>query len=227
MAALTEACDAYLSLHRSEGFGLTIAEAMLRGKPVVATAYSGPRDWLSERNSFEVDWREVPIGPGNEPYPAEGTLGRPRPRRRRGAAAPRGRRARRGAPAGRARARGRAAARSPPRRPGARWPPAWPGWPGCRIGGNGATSALDVGEALRRVRGEPPEPGPDAPLRPLRMPLRRALLRLSRPQATHQRLVDEELVRLVQTLDERVEGLAKGQTSLRAELEDIKRRLDR
>ena len=52
-------------------------------------------------------------------------------------------------------------------------------------------------------------------------------LRLSRPQATHQRLVDEELVRLVRTLDERVEGLAQGQTSLRAELEDIKRQLDR
>jgi len=98
---------------------------------------------------------------------------------------------------------------------------------GLPLGANGAGSSLDVAEALRRVRGEPPEPGPDAPLRPLRMPLRRALLRLSRPQATHQRLVDEELVRLVQTLDERVEGLARGQTSLRAELEDIKRRLDR
>jgi glycosyltransferase involved in cell wall biosynthesis len=34
-------CDCYVSLHRSEGFGLTIAEAMLLGKPVIATRYGG------------------------------------------------------------------------------------------------------------------------------------------------------------------------------------------
>ncbi|MDQ3647745.1 MAG: glycosyltransferase, partial [Actinomycetota bacterium] len=77
MAALTDGCDAYLSLHRSEGFGLTIAEAMLRARPVVATAYSGPRDWLSERNCFEVDWHRVAIGAGNDPYPAAGTWAEP------------------------------------------------------------------------------------------------------------------------------------------------------
>ena len=39
--ALTATCDAYVSLHRSEGFGLTMAEAMTLGKPVIATGYSG------------------------------------------------------------------------------------------------------------------------------------------------------------------------------------------
>ncbi len=226
MAALTEACDAYVSLHRSEGFGLTIAEAMLRGKPVVATAYSGPRDWLSEHNSFEVDWREVPIGPGNKPYPAEGTWAEPNlddaaAQLRRVVDEPD--EARRRAERGREDVRHAFSAQAAGTAMAARLARV----AGLPLGGDGSTASLDVGEALRRVRGEPPEPGPEAPLRPLRMPLRRALLRLSRPQATHQRLVDEELVRLVQTLDERVKGLAKGQTSLRAELEDIKRQLDR
>jgi len=226
MAALFEACDVYLSLHRSEGFGLTIAEAMLRGKPVVATAYSGPRDWLSERNSFEVDWREVPIGPGNEPYPAEGTWAEPdlddaAALLRRVVNEPD--EARRRAERGRDDVQAAFSAEAAGGAMAARLARV----AGLPLGANGAGSSLDVAEALRRVRGEPPEPGPDAPLRPLRMPLRRALLRLGRPQATHQRLVDEELVRLVQTLDERVEGLARGQTSLRAELEDIKRQLDR
>ena len=226
MAALADACDAYVSLHRSEGFGLTIAEAMLRDKPVVATAYSGPRDWLSEHNSFEVDWREVPIGPGNEPYPAEGTWAEPdlddaAAQLRRVVDDPE--EARRRADRGHADVRAAFA----PDVAGLAMASRLARVAGLPIRGNGASSSLDVEEALRRVRGEPPEPGPDAPLRPLRMPLRRALLRLSRPQATHQRLVDEELVRLVRTLDERVEGLAQGQTSLRAELEDIKRQLDR
>jgi len=226
MAALTEACDAYLSLHRSEGFGLTIAEAMLRAKPVVATAYSGPRDWLTERNCFEVDWREVPIGPGNDPYPAEGTWAEPdlddaAAQLRRVVEEPD--EARRRAERGRADVEAAFSAEVAAAAMAARLKHV----AGLPLGENGDPSSLDVAEALRRVRGEPPEPGPDAPLRPLRMPLRRALLRLSRPQATHQRLVDEELVRLVRTLDERVEGLAQGQTTLRAELEQIKRQLDR
>ncbi len=37
--------DCYVSLHRQEGFGMTIAEAMLAGKPVIATDYGGPSDF--------------------------------------------------------------------------------------------------------------------------------------------------------------------------------------
>ncbi|NJR75124.1 MAG: glycosyltransferase, partial [Scytonema sp. CRU_2_7] len=52
--ALIYNCDCYVSLHRSEGFGLTIAEAMFYGKPVIATDYSGNRDFMNISNSFPV-----------------------------------------------------------------------------------------------------------------------------------------------------------------------------
>lgn len=54
--ALLSACDAYVSLHRSEGFGLPIAEAMSAGKPVVATGYSGNADYFDEATGFPVAW---------------------------------------------------------------------------------------------------------------------------------------------------------------------------
>src|SRR5207245_6112526 len=41
IGALYHLCDCYVSLHRSEGFGLTPAEAMAMGKPVIATGYGG------------------------------------------------------------------------------------------------------------------------------------------------------------------------------------------
>jgi len=62
-------CDAYVSLHRSEGFGLTIAEAMAHGKPVIATDYSGNLDFMSEDNSYLVPASKVKIPPGCNPYP--------------------------------------------------------------------------------------------------------------------------------------------------------------
>ncbi|KAB8330844.1 glycosyltransferase family 1 protein [Scytonema tolypothrichoides VB-61278] len=54
--ALISHCDCYVSLHRSEGFGLTIAEAMFYGKPVIATAYSGNTDFMNVTNSFPVKY---------------------------------------------------------------------------------------------------------------------------------------------------------------------------
>lgn len=59
--ALMHCCDAYVSLHRSEGFGLTMAEAMLMAKPVVATGYSGNLDFMTPANSRLVDYRRIPI----------------------------------------------------------------------------------------------------------------------------------------------------------------------
>src|SRR5437773_750002 len=53
--ALMNNCDCYVSLHRSEGFGFTMAEAMLMGKPVIGTAYSGNLDFMTPDNSLLVD----------------------------------------------------------------------------------------------------------------------------------------------------------------------------
>ena len=69
-AALVAACDAYVSLHRAEGFGYTMAEAMLAERPVIATAYSGNLEFMDDRNSVLVGYDLVPIGAGNDPYPA-------------------------------------------------------------------------------------------------------------------------------------------------------------
>ena len=60
--------DCYVSLHRSEGFGLTIAEAMTLEKPVVATAYSGNMDFMTTGNSFPVNYRLVELDRDHGPY---------------------------------------------------------------------------------------------------------------------------------------------------------------
>jgi GT2 family glycosyltransferase/glycosyltransferase involved in cell wall biosynthesis len=60
--ALMEACDAYVSLHRAEGLGLTMAEAMLLGKPVIATRYSGNLEFMDDSNSLLVDYQMRPLG---------------------------------------------------------------------------------------------------------------------------------------------------------------------
>jgi glycosyltransferase involved in cell wall biosynthesis len=65
---LVEASDFYVSLHRSEGFGLTMAEAMSMGKPVIATGYSGNMDFMTPANSFLVKHRLVEIERSHGPY---------------------------------------------------------------------------------------------------------------------------------------------------------------
>lgn len=68
VAGLMNACDAYVSLHRAEGFGLTMAEAMTLGKPVVATNYSSNTDFMDEENSFPVNYKMVKIRQDYGPY---------------------------------------------------------------------------------------------------------------------------------------------------------------
>lgn len=68
--SLMAACDCYLSLHRSEGFGLTMAEAMAHGRPVVATGYSGNMRFMTDRNSWPVPWSEARVPGDAPPYPA-------------------------------------------------------------------------------------------------------------------------------------------------------------
>lgn len=69
--ALIALSDCYVSPHRSEGFGLTPAEAMLLGTPVIATNYGGVLEFLNEDNAYLVDYELVPVGEHAEPYPAD------------------------------------------------------------------------------------------------------------------------------------------------------------
>jgi len=73
MMGLQNACDCLVSLHRSEGFGLGMAECMALGKTVIATAYSANLDFMNERNSLLVDYSLIPLKPGEYPY-AEGQV---------------------------------------------------------------------------------------------------------------------------------------------------------
>jgi glycosyltransferase involved in cell wall biosynthesis len=75
--ALMGACDAYVSLHRSEGFGLTIAEAMALGKPVIATSYSGNLDFMTEANSYLVPYELAAVGRDCGPYPESSVWAQP------------------------------------------------------------------------------------------------------------------------------------------------------
>jgi len=61
-------CDCYVSLHRSEGFGITIAEAMSMAKPVIVTGYSGNMDFTTPANSLLVKYRLVELERDYEPY---------------------------------------------------------------------------------------------------------------------------------------------------------------
>lgn len=67
---LMSSCDAYVSLHRSEGIGLTIADAMGLGKPVIATGWSGNTDFMDVSNSFPVAYRLVELDENVGPYQA-------------------------------------------------------------------------------------------------------------------------------------------------------------
>jgi glycosyltransferase involved in cell wall biosynthesis len=66
--ALVNNCDCYVSLHRAEGFGLTMAEAMFYGKPVIATAYSSTMEFMNVGNSFLVKYDLVTLNEDAGPY---------------------------------------------------------------------------------------------------------------------------------------------------------------
>lgn len=59
--SLYAACDSYVSLHRAEGLGLAMAEAMYLGKPVIATGYSGNMEFMNHQNSMPVRYKMVEI----------------------------------------------------------------------------------------------------------------------------------------------------------------------
>jgi glycosyltransferase involved in cell wall biosynthesis len=70
LTALTALSDAYVSLHRSEGFGLTIAEAMAFGKPAIATGYSGNLEFMGDDSSYLVPFTPATLDESVGPYPA-------------------------------------------------------------------------------------------------------------------------------------------------------------
>lgn len=62
--------DGLVSLHRAEGLGLHLAEAMWLGTPVVATGYSGNLDFMDDDNSLLVGWSPTEVGDGGGIYPS-------------------------------------------------------------------------------------------------------------------------------------------------------------
>jgi glycosyltransferase involved in cell wall biosynthesis len=65
---LVRCCDCFVTLHRSEGYGKGMAEAMFLGKPVIATAYSGNLDFMNEANSCLVPYKLIDVEEGQYPY---------------------------------------------------------------------------------------------------------------------------------------------------------------
>ena len=61
IAALIQHCDVYVSLHRSEGFGLGLAEAMYFAHPVIATGNSGNMDFMNATNSLLVGYHSMVV----------------------------------------------------------------------------------------------------------------------------------------------------------------------
>jgi glycosyltransferase involved in cell wall biosynthesis len=68
---LIRCCNCFVSLHRSEGYGLGLAEAMYLGLPVIGTGYSGNLDFMTPDNSILISYRLIPVPPDAYPH-AEG-----------------------------------------------------------------------------------------------------------------------------------------------------------
>lgn len=212
--ALIAGADCYVSLHRAEGFGYTMAESMWLGKPVIATGYSGNLDFMTAENSLLVEHKLIPIGPGHDPYPAEGLWAQPdvdhaaRLMRRvfehREEATAIGRRAARDirathapAVAGLAmRSRLEALADSGP------WPTPRQSRPGARRG----HQALERAAELIAAGAVPPA---QARLGAPQRLARRVLLRMLKPLTAHQRQVDGSLLEAVRDLDARLQELTR------------------
>lgn len=58
---LLELSDIYLSLHRAEGYGLNLADAMARKTAVIATGYSGNLDFMDEESNILVPFQKIPV----------------------------------------------------------------------------------------------------------------------------------------------------------------------
>ncbi|EIT84629.1 group 1 glycosyl transferase [Fictibacillus macauensis ZFHKF-1] len=77
MNALIKCVDCFVSLHRSEGFGLSIAEAMKAGKLAIATGWSGNLDFMNKENACLVSAPLISVGEDWGPYKAHQQWGDP------------------------------------------------------------------------------------------------------------------------------------------------------
>jgi hypothetical protein len=208
--ALMSSVCAFLSLHRAEGFGLNVAAAIQSAIPAVLTAWSGPMDYAAEAGAWLVPYTLVPVGPGHDPYPADARWAEPDL----DVAASHLRAINAHLDAAHAKA---VAAESVMARYSLSNAGAWMArrietLTGSRPSRNGA-APLDALE--QRIRaGSLPAPGTGR----ARLAVRNAVLRVLRPQAAHQRQVDEQILRALRDLDERLRGLAAAQESVQAEL---------
>lgn len=75
--ALIELADCVVSLHRAEGFGLNLADAMVLGTPVIATNYGGNLDFMSDQSTALVDYDFHEVGEGNWPYDSKSLWAEP------------------------------------------------------------------------------------------------------------------------------------------------------
>ncbi|MEK6277267.1 MAG: glycosyltransferase [Actinomycetota bacterium] len=200
--AMIAACDCYVSLHRSEGFGQTLAEAMFFGRPVIATGYSGNLEFMTPENSYLVDYELGEIGPGAGPYPADAVWAEPdldhaaelmrRVCENPAEAAERGhraaadiRRTHSHEAAGRAMERRLRELRDSPRRSALG-----------RVEGDDPVSVA-ASEARQRVMRGPPERSRTR----LGGPVRELALRLMRPWTSHQRGMDLMLINAIDQLN--------------------------
>ena len=65
---LIAACDCFVSLHRAEGFGRGLGEAMALGRLAMGTNWSGNTDFLTHETGLPVEYRLIPVGAGEYPH---------------------------------------------------------------------------------------------------------------------------------------------------------------
>lgn len=68
IVSLHKVIDCTVSPHRSEGFGLNLAETMYFGNAVIATGYSGNLEFMNRENSYLIDWKPIPVQRSEGPY---------------------------------------------------------------------------------------------------------------------------------------------------------------